>query len=62
MIAAQLFNAQKHTDIPAIYGVVTTGSLWRFLRLTGQTATIDEIEYPLQQLEYIFGILQTMIA
>lgn len=62
MIAAQLFNAQKHTEFPAIYGVVTTGSLWRFLRLTGQTATVDVIEYPLQQLEYIFGILQAMVA
>lgn len=36
MVAAQLFNMQKKNPLPTIYGVVTTGSLWRFLTLTGQ--------------------------
>ena len=61
MIAAQLFNMQKKLPLPTIYGVVTTGSLWRFLSLTGQHASVDVIEYPIQQLDTILGILQDII-
>ena len=62
MIAAQLFNIQKKTPLPIIYGVVTTGSLWRFLTLTGQQAAVDVIEYPIQQLDTILGILLDIIS
>lgn len=62
MIAAQLFNRQKNAMIPIIYGVVTTGSLWRFLTLKEQVASVDIIEYPLQQLNNILGILQEIIG
>lgn len=61
MIAAQLFNVQRKTPISTIYGVVTTGSLWRFLKLTGQQASVDVIEYPIQQLDAILGILKDII-
>ena len=33
MLAAQIFNQNKGNTIPSIYGVVTTGSVWRFLKL-----------------------------
>lgn len=33
MVAAQLFNRQKKNQISCIYGIVTTGSNWKFLRL-----------------------------
>ncbi|GAK50385.1 hypothetical protein U14_01615 [Candidatus Moduliflexus flocculans] len=62
MIAAQLFNRQKNAMIPIIYGVVTTGSLWRFLTLKEQVASVDIVEYPLQQLNNILGILQKIIG
>jgi hypothetical protein len=61
MIAAQRFNAQKRTVITTIYGVVTTGSLWRFLKFENNIAYVDAVEYPLQQLDKILGIL-TVIA
>jgi hypothetical protein len=57
MIAAKLFNEDKHQTISTIYGVVTTGSLWRFLKLDRVKAYVDVVEYPLQQLEIILGIL-----
>ncbi|KOR32989.1 hypothetical protein TI05_03740 [Achromatium sp. WMS3] len=57
MIAARLFNEQKHQPISIIYGVVTTGSLWRFLKLVDNIAYVDNIEYPLQRLDKILGIL-----
>jgi hypothetical protein len=45
MVAAQMFNQQKGAPIETIYGAVTTGSLWRFLRLEGQVVHIDKPEY-----------------
>lgn len=62
MIAARIFNEQKHLGIKTIYGVVTTGSLWRFLKLVNNTAYVDIIEYPLQQLDKILGILTEMVT
>lgn len=32
MLAAQQFTIKKHHPIQSVYGVVTTGSLWRFLK------------------------------
>ncbi len=57
MIAAQIFNERHHQDIPTIYGIVTTGSLWRFLKLIDTKAYVDIIEYSIQQPEIILGIL-----
>jgi hypothetical protein len=35
MIAGQLFNADEGTELTTIYGVVTTGNIWKFLQLEG---------------------------
>src|SRR5947209_11415483 len=32
MVAAQKFNAQQNVPIDVVYGIVTTGVLWRFLK------------------------------
>ncbi|MEB3178730.1 MAG: hypothetical protein VKL59_06855 [Nostocaceae cyanobacterium] len=61
MIAAQLFNQQKGNDINTIYGVVTTGTNWKFLRLRGQTVEIDLNEYFLVNVNKILGILRSAI-
>ena len=60
MVAAQKFNADAESETP-IYGAVTSGTAWRFLRLVGTTASVDGVEYPIDQAEKIFGIL-TQIA
>ncbi len=62
MIAAQIFNETKGNQISTIYGVVTTGTNWRFLRLTGKTIEIDLNEYFISQLGKILGILKSAIA
>ncbi len=41
MVAAQLFNEQESSELKVIYGAVTTGSAWKFLKLEGQTIFID---------------------
>ncbi|NES23879.1 MAG: hypothetical protein F6K41_34430 [Symploca sp. SIO3E6] len=44
MVAAQRFNQARGKTIPHIYGVVTTGRVWRFLKLSAQTVAIDNEE------------------
>jgi hypothetical protein len=61
MIAAQKFNLAKGQEIPTIYGSVTTGSQWQFLKLTGRDLTIDTTDYPLNPIDRILGILKWMV-
>jgi hypothetical protein len=45
MVAAQQFNQQEGQAIDTIYGAVTTGEIWKFLKLIGTTASIDLTDY-----------------
>jgi len=60
-LAAQRFNQAKQIPISTIYGAVSSGTQWRFLKLEGQTVTIDLIDYPLPPVEQILGFLIWMI-
>ncbi len=60
MVAAQRFNQQQQQPISTIYGTVTSSTVWRFLKLEGQTATIDLTDYPLPPVERILGFLVWM--
>ena len=60
MVAARLFNERAGAPIDPIYGVVTTGSQWLFLKLTGDVAHVDSLEYPIQSPERIYAILTLM--
>ena len=57
MIAAQLFNEREGNQIQSIYGVVTSGNIWKFLKLNQQVISIDLVEYYLRDLTKIMGIL-----
>lgn len=57
MVAAQIFNEREGNSVKAIYGAVTTGSLWKFLRLTERVVEVDLKEYFLANLGKILGIL-----
>ncbi|HLK58084.1 MAG TPA: hypothetical protein VKU00_16060 [Chthonomonadaceae bacterium] len=61
MVAAQRFNREQENTIPTVFGVVTTGSLWKFLRLEETLATVDETEYHIGQPGKIVGILLQMV-
>jgi hypothetical protein len=56
MVAAQEFNARTATA-ENVYGVVTTGSAWKFLQLSGPTLTLDTDEYFITELGRIMAIL-----
>ncbi len=61
MVAAQIFNEREGNTVDHIYGVVTTGSVWKFLKLTGDDAVIDRKEYHIEQVGKIMGILAAMV-
>jgi hypothetical protein len=62
MIAAQLFNQQKGHPLEWVYGVVTTGTNWKFLRLHDRSIELDLNEYFLGDLAKLFGILQHCVG
>lgn len=57
MVAAQIYNNTNNQSIKSIYGCVTTGSIWRFMRLENQTLYIDKVEILLEPVERLLGIL-----
>lgn len=59
MVAAQLFNQQNGEAIASIYGAVTTGTDWKFLKLIDQTVWIDRRDYFINEVSQILGILAT---
>lgn len=61
MVAAQRFNAAKGNPVTSIYGVITSGTLWRFLKLEEQAVTIDLFDYSLPPAEQILGFLVWMV-
>jgi hypothetical protein len=61
MVAAQRFNAAKNRLIPVIYGSITSGTQWRFLKLEDNIVTIDLMDYPLPPVEQILGFLVWML-
>jgi hypothetical protein len=61
MIAAKIFNEKAGAQNSVIYGTVTTGSVWQFLKLEGSTIAIDLSEYYLKDVNKILGILASGI-
>jgi hypothetical protein len=57
MVAVQRFNLKANQPRDPVYGCVTTGALWRFLRLTGKRLEIDLDEYQIVQADRILGVL-----
>lgn len=61
MIAAELFNQKEGNCINSIYGVVTTGNIWKFLKLQNQVVYIDISEYYIKDIQKILGILSKIV-
>jgi hypothetical protein len=57
MVAAQEYNQRTGTPLPAVYGVVTTGSAWKFLKLRQSEVVVDIHEYYIVDLGRIMGLL-----
>jgi hypothetical protein len=61
MVAAQRFNAAKNRPVSVIYGSITSGTQWRFLKLENALVTIDLTDYSLPPVEEILGMLVWMM-
>ena len=57
MVAIQLFNEQEGTSMPATYGCVTSGSVWKLLRISGSVLSIDDRYYYMSESPKVLGIL-----
>ncbi|MBD2503344.1 hypothetical protein [Anabaena azotica] len=62
MVAAQIFNEKNGNAIKAVYGAVTIGTIWQFLKLEGNVISIDLSEYYIKDIKKILGILYSAIA
>jgi hypothetical protein len=61
LVAAQRFNAAKNRPISTIYGSVSNGTQWRFLKLEDNVVTLDLTDYLLPPVDQILGILVWMV-
>jgi hypothetical protein len=57
MVGAERYNRRASQPADPIYGCVTTGDLWRFLRLSGGVVTFDQPLYLIDEVDRLLGIL-----
>jgi len=62
MVGVREFNKQRGRELPRVYGVVTTGSAWKFLSLENDVVKVDPREYPISELGRVVGILVSMMT
>ena len=60
MFASMIFNKRSDNNIQTIFGCVTTGEDWQFLKLEGKTAIIDSEKFYLSELDKILGIFKSI--
>lgn len=60
MYAAKIYNERAGITDKVIYGIITTGLVWSFLRLTDKLVEMDPTEYTLPQLNRILGVIVYM--
>jgi hypothetical protein len=62
MVGARLFNEREENATVAVYGAVTSGSVWRFLKLANSEIILDEQEYHIRQLPKLVGVLCWLVT
>jgi len=61
MLGATVFNETHQNKVNAVFGCVTTGEAWQFLKLVEQQLIIDEDRYYINQLDHVLGALQKLL-
>jgi len=57
-----LFNELENNDIDTVYGIVTTGEIWKFLQITEQIVEIDLTDYYITDIGKILGVLLNFVS
>ncbi len=61
LVGARYFNLDNGIELKKIYGCATTGKLWQFLVLEGNTIYVDDKQYYLGNLPELLGAFQYII-
>lgn len=61
LIGARFFNQKNGIELKKIYGCATTGKIWQFLVLEGNTIYVDEKQYYIGNLPELLGAFQFII-
>jgi hypothetical protein len=60
MVAAQKFNAAQQIPIETIYGAISSGNAWRFMKLVNHELSIDLNDYAIPPIDELLGMLVWM--
>ena len=60
MYAARVSNEREAVAPGPVFGVVSTGAAWKFLRLDGDAVRLDRREYFIDNLPQIMGVLKAI--
>lgn len=60
MFAAAVFNRQNKADFQTIFGCVTTGESWQFLKLHQSVAVVDGERFYISEVEKILGVFKAI--
>lgn len=62
MIGADLYNKKRGVELEKIYGCVSTGDNWQFMKLENNTVFIDTKKYYLGNVSELLGVFQEVIG
>jgi len=61
MVGSRIFNQKRNSGIKIIFGCVTTGAEWRFLKLQDEKLLLDSDEYYISNVDEIIGVFQEIV-
>ena len=61
MVAAWRFNQGEEKLVPNVYGCVSTGEAWQFLRLTETVLTIDKKRYYANEIGFVLAVIHAIV-
>ena len=60
MFAAKIFNLRREKDFREIFGCVTTGETWQFLKLEENLAIVDTNRFFISEVGKILGVFKSI--
>jgi len=62
MIGARLWNEKQKNKITTIFGAVTTGEIWQFVKLENSKVEIEFRRFYISDIEHILGAITEIIS
>jgi hypothetical protein len=62
MVAARIFNEQEGHPLPRVFGCVTTGETWQFLRLEGPILGIERTRLYIDNVGLVLAAWQAVLS